>query len=555
MKRNHKHAFVILAMVFLFAAPAISAAHAGDVVIAQEIGEEFLFELLENGAEVVFASIDPQGVPAVVYGQLGIPSDDLGLEQTGAGQMYEGCIAMVLLATQGELLDYLLDLVGGSLFNLSGDGGGMSAAQFGGEEFDMNSILDMIGTEFSLLINVFVDLTEAQAQVNMGAIRTHLHTEFNFNFAELLNLRLGPEFFGELGMTLPFDAIHFYVHKITNPFEDAVGSVLSVMDQTGFINAIDQSVFETARASGAGMLAIPDLSVLMDLIEGFGGGFDGGNLTASSFLLSQMPELDGPIAVVGAGYIGDQILSITSDEINVFKDLLGKAPLVNINGLSTGQSLIGVMLPPEVNVTSYSPFAEVVNQTYYSQEAGVVFWNASAFSDVSDYSISFEDGAFPPLVRITRSFTPDTLASGGSVTVQVSVHNEGTEPIENITIQDTGFSALYPNLTITGTQTTTSSVIDANEWLNITYTATFVNEGGYLFHPASVTYEYDNTTYSKTTHIDGYTVTTDLLGLLQQMIVDGMPYTGIMIGIVGLGAIVNIGLMARGKGGGGSYQV
>ena len=87
------------------------------------------------------------------------------------------------------------------------------------------------------------------------------------------------------------------------------------------------------------------------------------------------------------------------------------------------------------------------------------------------------------------------------------------------------------------------------------YTVTFVNEGAYIFYPASVTYEYDNVTYSKDTHIDGYTVTSDLWGLLQNMIADGMPYTGIMIGVIGLGAIVNIGLMARGRGGGGSYQV
>jgi len=556
MKLNYKHAFVILAMTFLFAAPAIAAANAGEVVVAQEIGEEFLFSLLEDGAEVVFASIDPQGVPAVVYGQLGIPAAELGLDQTGAGQMYEGCVAMALLATQGELLDYILDLIGGPLLNLTGDGSPISAAQFGDEgAFDVNSILGMIGTDFSLLINIFVDLTDAQAQANMGAIRSLLHTNFDFTFAELLDLRIDESFFPpEMEITLPFEGINIFVLQVTNSFETAVSSVLGVMDQSGFLNAIDQSVFTDARASGAGLLAIPDMGYLMDLIEGFGGGTSE-NVTASSFLLSQLPDLEGPIAIAGAGYIGDQILSTTSDEIKVFEDLLGKDPLTNINGITGGQSLVAVMLPEEVNVTAYTPEDEPLNQTYYDAEGGVVFWNATAYTNQNDYTVSFEEGAFPPLITIARTFTPVSLASGGTVTVEVGVRNEGVEPIYNITLTDTGIATIYPDLAIAGTQTTTSSVLAPGNWLNITYTVTFVNEGGYVFPAATVTYEFENNTYSKNTHIDGYTVSADLIGLLSQMITEGMPYTGIMIGVVGLGAIVNIGLMARGKGGGGSYQV
>ncbi|MGY5859148.1 MAG: hypothetical protein RTU63_07250 [Candidatus Thorarchaeota archaeon] len=555
MKLNYKHAMVILAMAFLFASPAIAAANAGEVVVAQEIGEEFFFNLLESGAEVVFASIDPQGVPAVVYGQLGIPSTALGLDQTGAGQMYEGCVAMALLATQGELLDYILDLIGGPLLNLTGDGE-MTAQQFGGEGgFDVNSILDMIGTDFSLLINIYFDLTDAQAHANMGAVRTHLHSEFDFTFSELLDLRIDESFFPpDMEVDLPFEGINVFIYQVTNPFEVAVDSVLGVMDQSGFLNAIDQSVFTDARASGAGLLAVPDMGYLMDLIEGFGGG-ESENVTASSFLLSQMPDLTGPIAIAGAGYIGEQILSTTSDEIKVFEDLLGKDPLTNINGITGGQSLVGVLLPAEVNVTSYSPEDEALNQTYYDSDGGIVFWNATAYTDQNEYSISFEEGAFPPLITITRTFDPVGLTSGGTVQVTVGVQNEGVDPIYDVTLTDTGINLIYPDLTITGTQTAVSSVLAAGAWLNVTYSVTFTNEGGYVFPAATVEYDYENTTYSKSTHIDGYTVSPDLVGLLSQMITEGMPYTGIMIGVVGLGAIVNIGLMARGKGGGGSYQV
>jgi hypothetical protein len=230
MKLNYKHAFVIIAMAFLFASPAIAAANAGEVVVAQEIGEDFFFNLLDNGAEIVFASIDAQGAPAVVYGQLGIPATALGLDQTGPGQMYEGCVAMVLLATQGELLDYIIDLIGGPLLNLTGDPEEMGALQFGEGGFDVNSILDMIGTDFSLLINIYFDLTEAEAQANMGAVRNHLHSQFEFSFADLLNLRIDESFFPpEMEVTLPFESIDIFIYQITNSFEVAVDSVLGVM--------------------------------------------------------------------------------------------------------------------------------------------------------------------------------------------------------------------------------------------------------------------------------------------------------------------------------------
>ncbi|MFW9844023.1 MAG: hypothetical protein ACFFEV_05580 [Candidatus Thorarchaeota archaeon] len=555
MKLNYKHAIVVLAMAFLFASPVIAAANAGDAVLAQDIGQEFLFDLIDNGAEVVFAAIDDQGTPAVIYGQLGIPSSALGLDQTGAGQMYEGCVAMALIATQGELLDYILDLVGGPLLNFSGDGGEFTATQFGEGGFDVNSILDMIGTDFSLLINVFIDLTETEAAINMGAIRAHLNTQFDFAFTELLTLRIDESLFPpEMEIDLPFEAIDLFIHQIANPFEDAVDSVLGVMDGSGFLNSIDQSVFTEARASGAGLLAVPDMGYLMDLIEGFSG--DGGEtLTASSILLSQMPELDGPLAIAGAGYIGDQVLSTTSDEIKIFEQLLGKSPATDINGFSAGQSLVVAMLPNDINVTGYSPEDEALNRTYYDSDSGVVFWNATAYQDQSDYIISFEEGSFPPLITIHRTFSPATLTTGGTVTVNVGVHNEGVAPIYNLVLDDSAISTTYPGIPVTGTQSTTSSVLDAGDWLNISYTVTFANEGGYVFYPASVEYEYENQTYTKRTHTDGYSVSPDLVGLLSQMISEGMPFTGIAVGVVGLGAIINIAMMARGRGAGGSYQV
>jgi hypothetical protein len=555
MKLNKKHAFVIIALGFLFSIPAVTAANTNGAVLAQDTGEDFFFNLVENGAEIVFTSIDEQGAPAVVYGQLGVPSTDLALNDP----MYDGCVVMALIATQGELINYVLDLVGNDLFNFTGDGGAFMAQQFGEGGFDVNSIFDMLGTDFSLLINVFWDLTDAEAQTNMAAIRSHLHTSFAFDFAELLNLRIDQEFIeGLVGqpVDLPFNAINLFIYQVTNPFADAVDSVLDVMDETGFIQSIDRTVFTEARASGAGLLAVPDMGDLMDLIGGIGGDT---NVTPSSFLLSQMPVLDGPMAIAAAGYIGDQVLSTSDDELNIFEDLLGKSPTSYVNALENGQSLVAAHLPPNMNLTSYSPEDESLGWTSYDENASIVFWNATQYADQPDYTLSFEAGDFPPLVTITRSFDPETTTPGGFTEVTVTVENDGTEPIYNVSLFDDSIATTYPNsVTVTGDTSDSTTTLAGGATLSITYTVTFDYEGVYAFSPAVLVYDYGNNTFSKHTHIDGFTVSADPIGLLQDILTQnifGYPIPAIMVGVVGLGAIVNIALMARGKGGGGTYQV
>ena len=544
-------------MAVLVSAPTVAAANAGQSVVAQDIGNEFFTNLLENGAEVVYTSIDSEGVPSVVYGQLGVPSDNLGLQDPS--NMYDGCIVMALIATQGDLLEYILNLVGGGLFNTSEGGGEFLPAQDSGSPFNINSIFDMLGSDFTLLINVFVDVTDAEAHTNMAEIRTHLHNEFAFSFSELIDLRIDESTFPpDMGIELPFSGVNLFIYQVTNGFDDALNNILDVMDQSGFLASIDRSVFtdpDTAPASGAGLLAIPDMANLMDLINSFGGDTNSTSFSPGKFLISQLPDIQGPLAIAAAGYIGNQVLSTSSDEVKIFEDLLGKDPLATVNGITSGQSLIACQLPEGVNATSYSPDDHDLNQTFYDSSAGIILWNATYYSNQQDYSINFDPGSFPPLVTIERTFDPVSgLKPGGTVDVHVVVHNEGLEPIYNVTMQDLGIGSLY-NLTIEGSQTNSATTLAADGTLEITYHVTFTNEGGYVFPKASFSYAYNNETYSKTTHIDGYFVTADPLGLLMQMISDGMPYSGMAIGVIGLGAIVNIGLMARGRGSRGSYQV
>ncbi|MGQ4911315.1 MAG: hypothetical protein ACP6KW_04020 [Candidatus Thorarchaeota archaeon] len=549
MRFGIKHAFVIVAVVFLVSAPLMAASGTGAFVAAQDLDEDFLFQLLETGAEVVFANIDPQGEPIVVYGQLGVPSDELGLSEP----MYDGCIAMALVATQGELLEYIMDLVGPAFFNFTGDGD-YGPTQFGdGESFDLDSIFDMLGTDFNLMFNVFINTEAATAANNMALIQSHMATEFGFSFSLLLDLRIDESFFPpEMNVTLPFESIEIYINQVTNTFASAINSVLGVMDDSGFLGSIDSSVFAEARASGAGILAVPDMAELITLIDEFTGGE---TPSPMSFLTAQMPYLEGPMAIAAAGYIGDQILASDSDHLSVFEDLLGKSPSGTVSPLDTGQSLVVMGIPSNLNLTSYSPEDEALNLTHYDNSSGMVFWNATAYASVSDYVVHFNEGDFPPLVTIERTFTPDTTTPGGSVLVTVTVTNHGTEPVYNVTIHDDGFAAQYLSTTVTGDTNTTTAILPGGSNATVTYTVQFSNEGSYAFDKAILTYEYGGETFVKSTHIDGYVVSADPLGLLSSMISDGWPFTGIALGVVGLGAIINILMMVRAGSASKGYQV
>ncbi|MHA1908855.1 MAG: hypothetical protein ACW98Y_16255, partial [Candidatus Thorarchaeota archaeon] len=266
MKFTIKHAFVIVMVGVLIGAPLSAAASPAYTLAQGELNIEDLLEsLLTDGAEVMFANVDDQGVPGVIYGQLGIPSSSLAFDN----EMYDGCIAMAMLSTHGEFLELIFDLLaGGDLFG--GDGGGTpyALAQEGG--FDVNQILDLLGTEFNLLITVFVNVPEATSLGRMANIQNHLTATFGFSFLELLNLRIDDSLFPpDADITLPFDSIDVYIRQETHEFADAVDAMFSVMNNDGFLASIDQTYFTNADAAAGGLIAVPDMGEVIDLVSSF----------------------------------------------------------------------------------------------------------------------------------------------------------------------------------------------------------------------------------------------------------------------------------------------
>ncbi|UCH04786.1 MAG: DUF11 domain-containing protein, partial [Candidatus Thorarchaeota archaeon] len=483
----------------------------------------------------------------VIYGQLGIPSDSLGLNLP----MYDGCIAMVLVATYGQFLEYVFDLIGADFFGGGGDGGGISALQT--DMFSLDSIFDMLGSEFTLLVNVFLDLSEAESRSNMQDILAHMGAaNLGFTFAEVFTFRLDQSFFPpDMGVTLPFTALDIYIHQVTN--FDVVSTVFDTMDATGFAAAIDETVITDADAAAAGLLAIPDMTALVDMIEGFNPGPT--FISAAEYTASQFGNLtlEGPLAIAAVGYIGDQVLDTSSTQLDVFGDLLGST--ATVDPLDQGLSVVIANMPYNVNVTDYSPKNEALNLTFFDQNSSIVFWNATGLGPQSDYTVYLNASGLPPMITLERTFDPESCAVGESTTVTVTVTNEGTDPIYNITLGDLGFPAIYTDITPTGTTSNSWPMLGPAESQSISYSVTFSNEGRYTFPSAVLTYDFHGYTFSKDTRNDGFTVTGDLVGLLSQAMMDGWPFTGGVIGLVALVGVYSIWGLVRSRGGSDFYQM
>jgi len=549
MKNVYKHAFVMMLVGFLLASPAVAAAvfGGGDYQPAQDfVMDDFFAKILEEGAELVFANIDETGGSQVIYGQFGIPSDSLGLNLP----MYDGCIAMILVATYGEFLEYVFQLIGVDFFG-GGGGGGISALQT--DMFSLDSIFDMLGSEFTLLVNVFLDLSEANSRSNMQDILAHMGAgNLGFSFAEAFTFRLDQSFFPpEMEITLPFSSLDIYIHQVTNV--DVVSTVFDVMDDSGFAAAIDETVITGADAAAAGLLAIPDMTALVDMIEGFNSGPT--FMSAADYTVSQFSNLslEGPLALAGVGYIGDQVLDTSSTQLDVFGDLFGSTGTVD--PLDDGISLVVANLPHNVNVTDYSPKSEALNLTFYENSTNMVFWNATGLGPQSDYTVYLNASALPPMITLERTFNPTTCAVGESTTVTVTVTNDGTDPIYNVTLQDLGLPAIYTEITPSGTTSDTWAMLGPSESQSIQYTVTFTNEGRYTFPGAVLTYDFQGYTFSKDTQNDGFTVTGDIVGLLSQAMMDGWPFTGGVIGLVALVGVYSIWGLVRGRGSSDLYQM
>jgi hypothetical protein len=543
MHVDKKYAIAFLLFAFLILPMAASAYP----VMAQDgPPEEILEILLTEGAEILITSIDANGAPTVIYAQLGLPSEELNLE----AEMFDNCLALAVVATRGELLDYVLSMIGDDFM-----GGGESSfmlSQFE-EGFTPEAILDLLGTDFSLLISAYYNLDEAVAIGRMGQVLNHLANPavFGFSFADIIHLRIDESFFPpEMEMELPFEALDVFMYQVTNPFPNALDVVLGGLDNTGLLGNINPELFIAERGAAAGLLAIPDMSDLVELFNSTMGGDGGFSLTAESFFPSQLDMINGSISVAAVGYIGEQIVSYGDTDLSI-GSLVGATS--SFSPMDDGISVVMAKLPESSNITGYSPDNE--DLAMYDNETNLVLWNASGLGVVSDYIIEFESDDFPPDIVIKRTFSPASTAPGGSVEVTVTVTNNGTVPIDNVKIVDDDVGTIYSTVDVTGATTGTTASLAGGDSTSITYTVTFTNEGKYTFPNAELTYEFNAQEYAKNTVTDGYDVVADPVQLLGQMILDGMPISGAILGIVALGALFNINKMRKGGSSGGGYQV
>ncbi len=544
----------ILFLVSLLIAPAsavaLSISERPITGQQEEVPIEILEQLLNEGAEIAIGVINADGVPNVIYGQLGIASDELDLDNPS---LYGGCIAMAIVSTHGEFLEYVFSMLG---LNMTQQG--LMYGELGGRfvpaQMTPPNIFETLGTEFNLLVSAYVNLDSATSSARMNGVLAHLTSQFQFSFSYVYNLRVDESIFPpEMNITLPFDSLDVYIYAVTNSFTDAVNAVFRVMRAGGFKEEVDRTLITESRAAAAGVLAIPDIEALIDIIGSFNVAESTpvtlADVTRPEFLLSQMPNITGPVAIAAVGYIGEQVISDTSTHIGM-STLLGAD---RFDPLDAGQSFVMMVLPQNANITSYSPV--MANASMYDNETNIILWNATAFGLQSDYIVYFESDDFPPLIELRRTFSSTVISIGGSTQVTVTLTNRGNSPITNVNLTDRGVQSLYSSVAVSGTTSRIVPSLAPNESVSMTYTVTFVNEGKYKIPKASVTYKYNNNTFSKTTYTDAVLVQQSLTDVLARIILDGMPFTGGLLALVVLVGLYSIRGIIKARGvAGTTYQ-
>lgn len=554
MTHRIKHAIFIFLIGLLVIAPVVAASAVDPVrSVDQEDFGQFFEQLLSDGAELLFTNIDDDGAPAVIYGQLGLPNDALDLE----AEMYDGCLAMAMIATRGEMLEYVFELLGaGDIFGGESFKGvdDITTAQFGDEGFAIDDIFNLLGTDFGLLFSVYVNLNAAVSMSRMGQVLQSLNTGFELSFTDLFSLRIDesiipPEAQGEI--QLPFDSLDIYIYQISNQFDVTLSAVLGGLNADGLLGAIDSAKFTGTRGAAAGLLVIPDMADIMDLVSGFFNS-SASDPYPSQFITAQIPDIQGSLSIAAAAYVDEQVVSLGDDSMSI-GELIGATG--SITPLSANSYVVAHM-PGSANVTDITPNTE--DLAYFDTSASLAFWNSSALGSQSDYIIHFESDDFPPEVSIERVFVPTSTGVGGSTTVTVTATNEGDVAISNVNITDTGFMGLYSSVTVTGTTSDVVASLAPGASTSIEYTVTFQNEGGYLFPGAVVSYVYDGTTFDKDTVDHGVDVAPDLGSMVGQALGDAMAnFPEVTLALGGLVALTGIysilGLIRGGKEVAGGY--
>ncbi|MEM4735014.1 MAG: hypothetical protein QXS20_04770 [Candidatus Thorarchaeota archaeon] len=538
MRTNKTTIFGLLFLTVLAVAPSVAAWT--PFAPSQADFEDIISLILTRGAEVALASVDDGGVPIVVYGQVGVPSDVLQLTDP----MYQGCLAMALVATRGGVLEYILQMVG--FMNSSSSQGMTALTQYAPAQTMPQSpqdIIGMLGSDIKLLVAIYVNIDQAVSQGRISQVLNLLSTNFGFSFAPFLILRIDKTMFPpEMADQIPFDSIDLYSYTIGNEFPNIMSSVFQVMDDSGILGGISTNVFIDSPMAATGILVVPDMSALGDLF----GSTESSSLAEglSPFTLAQMANLTGPMVVAAAGYMGEQVVSSTDTSLGLAQ-LLGASSLTPLSG---ALSMVAINMPTSVNITSFTPSAE--NYSFYDPSANMVAWNATHFGVQPDYRVYFGAEQFPPMIRLERTITPSFTAVGGSAQVTVTVRNEGNAPIENLFLNDTGVSGIYTTISLTGENSKSAPVLAPNQTLTVSYQVQFTNEGSYTFPRPVLQYVYNNRTYVKLGRVQSVVVSQDLAGFIGSAIMDGMPFSGAILALVALVGLYSVRGIIKSRGAG-----
>ncbi len=495
---------------------------------------EMLPQLIESGAEVIYTHVDSEGRPAVLYGQIALPGVT-GVFNLDA-DMYDGCLAVAVLAVRGELLDYLFELMGMG-GNDSGPGDlGFAPAQDGGIG-GPGDIIDYLGDEFSIVVGVYMDLEEGVAAGRMAQVVQQLAgSPLAISVSSVFSIRLDESMFPGGGNNTGgsnISSLDLFVYTLSNPMSQLIQNIVGTFTTGGMLTAMDADLFVSAPGSAAALVGLPHIEDLVGLVSS--SSMNRPRHGFVDYVIAQAPQVQGPVAVGIGGFVRDQIVQAGDTEM-LLSDAIGSTGTITpFSSTSQGMSIVAIDMG-DTSITGIEPYD--ANHSYYTD--GTAFWAASMLGPQSDYIVHFNETSYPPLVQAVRTFSPASPTVGSPVTVTITVTNAGSDTISDIEISDARLTEVYPQLSVDGSLVAHVPSLAPGAETSLTYTVVPEYEGVYGFFDGRVTYTFEGQSYTKSIRDAGLRVVPSLSDLFMNSISAGWPLTGIVLGLVGLGAVFNL---------------
>ena len=447
-------------------------------------------------AEAIGGYIDDQG--QVIMGNLFLDSEvSIGGIQWGSPAT-EGLLASILVTHEGLMDD--VDL------------GNISIG------FDIGGIIGVMPS--TLMVIVYMDVPLEQAESRADTISSAFSSSMGIEISKLF--AFDPQMMMLMDNTTEFPNISLVIYQSTatlgdigssylEPFTSHGGLVEIIEDAIDDGTLIPESTPESVLGS-AFMTGFISTETLIDQI------MENGLLpmdNSSEAIEEFLALVDGPVGFTGGVAIWENGYRVTDDGYYFdLPELLGYTEEYVHLSEDADISVMGVFGPGEDEEQNGFTAISIPEESGSTIEGdlstmGTLEVLSTGGSTLSEnFKLEFGGSTLPLLVDITKTVTPNTIGTGGQVTVNVQVENLDTKVMTSVNLNDENTLKGYSNARVVSGSTSGywSSILPGASQ-SISYEFELEDSGVYTLQKAELEYRHEDNEYSRQSNDVEVTVT------------------------------------------------